>query len=121
MAAARLSLLELRPLIGSDPATRQARAKGLSKLPYFAGGTLACIAGSLNPAGWILVALSAAASTFGGTSGLIWMMEWLRGDRIPLGSYAEPMPIRRSWAWIVSAAALALAFIALLGPGLRFH
>ena len=38
----------------------------------FAGGILACVAGSLNPhQGMILGALSAAASTFGGTSGLL--------------------------------------------------
>lgn len=120
MLAARASLLELRPLIGSDKTTRFARAVQLSKLPYFAGGILACIAGSLNPAGWILVALSAAASTFGGASGLLWMMDWLKGDSIPPGSEPEPMPIRRSWPWIVSAAVLALGFVVVVGPGLRF-
>ena len=90
------SLLELRPLIGSDKEKRFAHAVRLSRMPYFAGGILACVAGSLNPQGMILVALSAAASTFGGTSGLLWMMNWLKGDRIPLGSEPEPMPIRRS-------------------------
>ena len=121
MAAAFLSLLELRPLIGSDKTLRFARAVELSKLPYFAGGILACIAGSLNPAGWILLALSAAASTFGGTSGLLWMMEWLKGDRIPLWSEPEPLPIRRSWPWIVTASVLAVGFVAVLGPSLRFQ
>lgn len=121
LLVARLSLLELRPLIGSDKKKRVARAVRLSKMPYFAGGALACVAGSLNPRGMILVALSAAASTFGGTSGLLWMMNWLRGDRIPLGSEAEPVPIRGSWPWIATAFVLALAFVLLLGPGMRFH
>lgn len=121
MLAARFSLLELRPLIGSDKEKRFARAMRLSKMPYFAGGILACVAGSLNPQGMILVALSAAASTFGGTSGLLWMMNWLKGDGIPLGSEPEPMPIRRSWPWIVTAAVLALAFVVVLGPGVRFY
>jgi hypothetical protein len=120
MLLARFSLLELRPLIGSDKKKRFARAVRLSKMPYFAGGILACVAGSLNPQGMILVALSAAASTFGGTSGLLWMMNWLNGDRIPLGSEPEPMPIRGSWPWIVTAFVLALAFVAVLGPGVRF-
>jgi hypothetical protein len=115
----RLSLLELRPLIGSDKDSRLPRARELSKLPYFAGGILACIAGALNPVGWMLVALSAAASTFGGTSGLLWMIDWLRGDRIPLGSSPEPSPILRSWPWVVTAAIMAMAFIIVLGPGLR--
>jgi hypothetical protein len=120
MLVAQLSLLELRPLIGSDQKQRFVRAVQLSKMPYFAGGILACVAGSLNPQGLILVVLSAAASTFGGTSGLLWMMDWLKGGRIPLGSEPEPVPIRRSWPWIATAIALGLAFILVLGPGVHF-
>jgi hypothetical protein len=120
MLAARFSLLEMRPLIGSDKARRDVRAVELTRVPYFAGGILACIAGALNPAGWILVALSAAAASFGGTSGLLWMTQWLKGGRIPLGSEVEPAPIPRSWGWIVVAAIGACIFIAVVGPGLRF-
>jgi hypothetical protein len=120
MLAARFSLLEMRPLIGSEKDRRYVRAEELTKVPYFAGGILACIAGALNPAGWILVALSAAAASFGGTSGLLWMTNWLKGGRLPLGSEAEPAPIQRSWGWIVVAAIGACVFIAVVGPGLRF-
>ena len=121
MLVAWVSLLELRPLIGSDENQRYARATRLLKIPYFAGGILACVAGLLNPAGMILVVMSAAASTFGGTSGLLWMTEWLKGRRIiPSGPEAESMPIRRSWPWIVTASILALGFVVVLGPGVRF-
>jgi hypothetical protein len=120
MLVAQFSLLELRPLIGSNKKQRYVRAIQLSKMPYFAGGILACVAGSLNPQGLILVVLSAAASAFGGTSGLLWMMDWLKGGRIPLGSEPEPVPIQRSWPWIATAIALALAFILVLGPGVHF-
>jgi hypothetical protein len=120
MLAARFSLLELRPLIGSHKTLRYVRAKELLRIPYFAGGILACVAGSLNPQGLILVVLSAAASTFGGTSGLLWMSEWLKGSSIPPGSEPEPVPIRRSWPWIVAACILAVAFVVVLGPGVRF-
>ena len=120
LLAARLSLLELRPLIGSDKRRRFARAIQFSRMPYFAGGVLSCVAGLFNPRGMVLVALSAAASTFGGASGLLWMMNWLKGDGIPSGSEPEPLPIRRSWTWIVSASLLALAFVVVLGPGVRF-
>jgi hypothetical protein len=116
----RLSLLELRPSIGSDKEQRIVRAARLSKISYFTGGILACVAGSLNPDGFILVALSAAASTFGGTSGLLWMIAWLKGDRIPLGSEPEPLPFRRNWPWIATAVVFALVFIVVLGPGVRF-
>jgi hypothetical protein len=119
LLAARLSLLELRPLIGSHRERRFVRAVRLTKLPYFAGGILACVAGALNPLGWMLIVLSAGASTFGGTSGLLWMVDWLKGGRIPLGAEPEPPPIHRSWPWIAVAGLLAIAFIAVLGPGLR--
>jgi hypothetical protein len=64
----RFSLLELRPLISSDPRQRVVRAWRLTSVPYFAGGIVECLAGAFNPQGWFLVAMSAAASTFGSTS-----------------------------------------------------
>lgn len=118
--AARISLLELRPLIGSNKEQRYRRAVRLSAIPYFAGGILMCIAGALNPKGMILILISAAASTFGGTSGLMWSTNWLnRGTMIPYGPPAEPLPIHRSWPLIVAAGAIAIAFIAVLGPSVR--
>lgn len=118
--AARLSLLELRPLIGSHPQERYRRARRLQMIPYFSGGVLMCVAGALNPRGMILILISAAASTFGGTSGLLWDINWLRnGTMIPLGPPAEPMPIERSWPLIAVACALAIAFIVVLGPSVR--
>ncbi len=120
MLSASFVLREMRPLIGSLRDLRQVRAVELTKLPYFAGGILACIAGALNPAGLILVALSAAASTFGGASGLLWMTQWLHGSRVPLGAEPEPGPILRSWGWIVTASVMACLWIAVLGPGLHF-
>jgi len=122
LAAARFGLLELRPLIGSDKDRRIARAVHLMRIPYFTGGTLACIAGAFNPAGWYLIALSAAASTFGGASALVWADNWLKDTkRIPLGSEPEPAPITRSWPWIVSAACAAIVFIVVIGPGIRLN
>ena len=119
--AARISLLELHPLIGSDQAQRYQRAVRLTAVPYFAGGILMCIAGALNPQEWSSFSISAAASTFGGTSGLMWATNWLkRGTMIPFGPPANPMPIQRSWPLIVTACAAALAFIAVLGPSIRF-
>ena len=120
LLAARISLLELRPLIGSNKEQRYRRAVRLSAIPYFAGGILMCIAGALNPKGMILILISAAASTFGGTSGLMWSTNWLnRGTMIPYGPPAEPVTIQRSWPLIVAAGAIAIAFIAVLGPSVR--
>ena len=121
LLAARISLLELRPLIGSNKEQRYRRAVRLASIPYFAGGILMCIAGAFNPQGMTLILISAAASTFGGTSGLMWTTDWLkRGTLIPYGPPAEPMPIPKSWPLIVASCAIALAFIAVLGPSVRF-
>lgn len=120
MAATRFCLLELRPLIGNDKERRVTHAIRLMRVPYFTGGALACIAGMFNPAGWYLVALSAAASTFGGTSALAWSHNWLRNTRsIPLGIEPDPQPIRRSWLWLILASVVAVVFVAVIGPGLR--
>ena len=120
LLAARISLLELRPLTRSDPQQRYQRAVRLSAVPYFAGGILMCMAGALNPEGMVLILISAAASTFGGTSGLMWATNWLkRGTMIPFGPPAEPMPIHRSWPLIFAACAVAIAFIGVLGPSIR--
>lgn len=121
LMSARITLLELRPLIGSDKEQRYKRAVSLSYIPYFAGGILMCIAGALNPRGMLLILISAAASTFGGTSGLLWATGWLgRGTLIPYGPPGEPMPIQRSWILVVASCALAIAFIVILGRSIQF-
>jgi hypothetical protein len=79
-----------------------------------------CIAGALNPKGMILVLISAAASTFGGTSGLLWATNWLKhGTLIPYGPATEPLPIRRNWPLAVAAWVAAMAFIVVLGRSVR--
>jgi hypothetical protein len=80
-----------------------------------------CIAGALNPRGAILILISAAASTFGGTSGLLWATKWLKSKSIvPLGAEGNPIVIQRSWPWSVLAAVATLFFIVVLGPSIRF-
>ena len=63
-----LSLRELRPFV-AGPEWDLRRGKKLTLLPYFTGGVLSCVAGAFNPVGMTLVAISAAAASFGGTSG----------------------------------------------------
>lgn len=119
--AAYLSLRELRPLIGTDKVERYRRALRLTAIPYFCGGILMCIAGALNPTGPILILISAAASTFGGTSGLLWATNWLkRGDMIPYGPPSEPLPLVRSWPLNAAASVAAVVFVVVLGRGIHF-
>jgi len=115
-----ISLREMQPLLGRDRAERLRRARRLTLVPYFADGILSCVAGLFNPVGMVLVAISAAAASFGGASGLAWMDEWLKGPLIPISEFQMP-PFQRSRAWIVAAGVLAVAFIVIFGPGLKFQ
>ena len=117
-AAIVLGLRTLNPLVGDGP-DRLRRARTLSLVPYLAGGALYVAAGALNPVSPLLVLISAAAASFGGASALAWMTELLRRPeyRAPGGA---PLAINRSWAWMVVAGTMALVFVAILGPGLRF-
>src|SRR5690348_12950151 len=113
-AAAWVNLMELRPFIGSDK-QRYSRAWPMLMVAYFTGGTLMCIAGAFNPRGAILILISAAASTFGGSSGLLWATQWLKSNSIvPPGSVEAPIAIQRSWTWSVCAWVLAGAFVVVL-------
>ena len=115
-----LCLRELRPFLGKDPVVRVQRARQFTLRPYLTTGILACIAGALNPVGPLLILISAAAASFGGKSGLAWMWMLLRGTRIPNSELQMP-EIQRSWGWMAVAIILAIVFIAVLGPGVKFH
>jgi hypothetical protein len=116
-----LALRELTFLLESTSPGRERCALILTVVPYLTGGLLSCIAGLFNPVGMVLVAISAAAASLGGTSGLAWMAMLLRGPWFPRVEPPAPFTIARSWTWIVAATILAVLFIAVLGPGLGFQ
>lgn len=120
LAFVSISLLEMRPFLGLEWPERLRCARRLTWVAYLTGGVLLCIAGLFNPVGLILVAISSAAASFGGTSGLAWMGMMLRGPRIPSSSLQMP-PLTRSWGWIVAAGVLAILFVAILGPSVKFR
>jgi len=111
---ARRSADWLGSLVGSDE-QRMARARVLTVPAYIAGGVMFCVAGFFNPVGPILIAISAAASSFGGSSGLLWLTQFLRGRRPASG----PVGLDRSYAWIAVGFVVALVFVGILGPGVR--
>jgi hypothetical protein len=115
-----LCLRELRPFLGKDKDAeiRVWRARRLTVVPYLTGGVLSCVAGARNPVGAFLILVSAAASSFGGHSGLAWMWTLLYGPRIPSSELQMP-EIELSAAWIISATILAIVFILELGPGIK--
>jgi len=118
-AVVLLSLRELSPLLGTGPG-RLRRAISLTVVPYLAGGILYVAAGLLNPVGARLVLISAAAASFGGTSGLAWMAQLLRNGRLFPPRHGPALRIARSVPWLVAGGAVTLLFVGVLGPGIRF-
>jgi len=115
-----LCLRELGPFLGKNAEIRVRPERQLTVVPYLTGGVLSCAAGALNPVGPLLILVSAAAASFGGHSGLAWMWTLLRGPRIPSSELQMP-EIERNRAWMIAAVVLAIVFIALLGPGVKFN
>jgi hypothetical protein len=113
-----LALVEIKPFTGMAQPERWQRAKKLTLLPYFVGGGLYTISGLFNPVGMMLVAISAAAASFGGTSGLAWMWQVQRGK--PANDGIQPESIERSRGWIIAGLIVAIVYIAVLGPGIQF-
>jgi hypothetical protein len=112
---ARRAARWLRVLVGSDPASMR-RGRRLTMPAYVAGALLFCLAGSFNPVGPRLIAISAAASSLGGASGLLWLGQFLRGGE---GS-AAPAELDRSGAWIIAGCLVSAMFVGLLGSGVPF-
>jgi hypothetical protein len=67
----------------------------------------------------MLVGLSAAAASFGGTSGMAWMTQFL-GSKFAPKRASPPFILPRSRGWLIAAFVTASIFIGLLGRGVRF-
>ena len=113
---ARQSAQWLRSLTGSGEFSMR-RGKRLAIPAYIAGGLLYCLAGLFNPVGPILIAISAAASSFGGASGLLWLTQFLRRGEHPAAPAAA---LDRSYVWIAAGCVVSLIFVATLGPSIHF-
>ncbi len=103
-------------IIGGTGVERIHRARMLALTSYLTGGILAVLIGLLNPLGIIIVLESAAASTLGGSSGLLWMMQLL--DR-KATSPAPMLQIQRSWRWIAVGGLVVLLYAGILGRSLH--
>ena len=114
----RMMLTKVTPLTGGDPAVRYRRANLLMLIPYFTGAILSVVAGAFNSQAKALLLISAVAASLGGTSGLAWGPQLLR-DPHWLASSTVPPAIPRHWAWIAAGLLVAVAFVVVLGPGLK--
>lgn len=111
----RFAVRKIDQHIGGEGRSRIQYALRLTWVSYITGAVLYIAIGLLNPHGLIIVAMSAAASSLGGTSGLLWMMEWLdRKKQVESG-----LIIQRSWVWITLGISITVIYAAVLGPTIR--
>jgi len=116
VVAPRLLMPPLDPFLGRTPAFREQRARALSLVPYLAGAVALVLAGLLNPLGWRLVLISAAAASLGGTSLLAWYPAIPRAPR--RDTPEPPLGIARGKGWLLAATIVLLFFVFVLGPGI---
>jgi hypothetical protein len=105
-------------LVGGDAVDRERRARRMAWITYFTGGVLYCASGLLNPLDPILLLISAAAASLGGTSAFLWCTSWLRNPAFAATAAPAAMPGRHR-GWIVAGVAMAIVFIIVMGPGIR--
>ena len=117
--SAMVAVAEFGRIAGVPSEARVARASRIALVSYLTGAVVICAAGILNPQGFIFVLISAAASSLGGASGLLWMMQMLRSPRFKRLDSVE-LALPRSWGWIVAAAVVLVVYVVVLGPGIRF-
>jgi hypothetical protein len=111
-----LSLRKMDQVMDGDGSERVRRAQRLALTSYLTGGVMSVLIGLLNPKGFLIVLISAAASSLGGTSGLAWMMQLLDRKK---PSPAPPLRLNRSWAWIIAGFTVAVVYAIIFGPTLR--
>jgi hypothetical protein len=118
--AAYVAVHEFEFMQSRLPSERRSRAWTLNLVPYLSGGIAFCISGLFNPVGPILILISAAAASFGGASGLIWMSPWSAGKAPDANTPQIPITIKRNWVWIISGLVALILLIFVLGPGINF-
>lgn len=113
----RFAVREIDPFINGVGSMRIRYGRQLTLTSYLTGAAVYIIIGLFNPHGLIIVVVSAAASSLGATSGLLWMMRLLDRDRQVL---KPELTIQRSWWWIALGGTVTLIYALILGPTLRF-
>lgn len=86
----------------------------MGRVPYYAACLFSCAAGALDPLGLKLFLLSTVPAAFGGSSGLMWADVLLPRTPAKLTLLAHRQP-----AWWIAATVLGLAYILILGPGIK--
>ena len=111
----RLAVRAIEPHIGGVGRARITYARHLVLASYLTGAVLYVVIGLLNPLGLVIVLISSAASSLGGTSGFLWMMQLINLKQAP----NTLLSFRRSWGWIIFGAAVTVVYALVLGPTVR--
>lgn len=116
LAALFSAVQGLDPFLGRERRTRKRRGFTLAMTPYLVGSIVNTLAGALNPVSPMLILISAAAASFGGTALLAWSGILVRDahTRTP----ETPLTPARSSLWIASGVIALLIYFLALGPGL---
>jgi hypothetical protein len=117
LASAWLLARELVAIVGLG----EARLRRMTWVIYFAGGLTACLAGVRNPLGWKLVLISAAASSLGGASGLMWIPSIATRAARGLQPRAAAPPMPKMPLLYVTVAVLLAEYVWFLGPGVTVY
>ena len=113
---ARLSVRRLDGFLGGG-AERIKHAKFLALTSYFTGGIVSLLIGMLNPRGIVIVLVSAAASSLGGTSALVWMTKWINPSQH--SPAPKELELRQHWGWISVSLLVTAAYAIVFGPTLH--
>jgi hypothetical protein len=89
----------------------------LTVTPYLAGGLLFTLASVFNPVGPGMILTSGIAASFGLTFGLLFVA---RASFPAPAAASAPQALPMNTAWVVLGFAVAIVFVAVLGPGVRF-
>jgi len=110
------SLRVLRALV-ADGALSCADARRWCLTAYWAGGLLLTAAAALNPIDAWLILTSGVATGFGAMAGLTFIPSLLKDD--DGASARKASAARFGLAWLLVCVAVSLAFVFVLGPGIR--
>lgn len=115
----RLVASELHWIISKDDTDSRFRLRRLIPLSYISGGLIACAGAALDPYGWKEIFNSGALAGFAAPVGLLWMPALF--PRFGQDRDTASGTIPRSFVWIAAAFLASIFFIAVLGPGIKFH
>ena len=115
-----LALRELGHIIGGTADEQIGRAVRLGLIAYASAVAVVFLAGWFNPYGLTgLPFLAGMLAVAGALSPLLWMMQWFRSTAF-VKRPGPPLEIRVRWSWRIIGLVVAMTYILVLGPSLRF-